>query len=66
MFVHVNVINFWTGIVWCGLWFFLVLIDFVQLTSAPYLRTLWDAIWIPFIVAVVPFFIGVSVGLKRS
>lgn len=65
MFIYFNKVSFWFGVAWCLFWFFLSLFKVGEMTSGPSLITLWDALWIPFIVSVFPFIIGMSVGLKR-
>lgn len=47
-----------------GFWIFTVATKVGQYTDGPNLITLWDAIWIPFVVAVAPIFIGYS--MKKS
>lgn len=54
------------GIAWCAFFYGVVVSKVGEMTGGPFLITWWDAIWIPFIVTVAPFFLGVSSMIKRK
>jgi len=60
--------TFILGIAWCAFFYGLLVAKVGTMTEDPYLITWWDAIWMPFVGAVMPFLIGVSsmIKLKKS
>ena len=58
--------NLCVAVGYCAFWFGLVIAKQGDMTSGPQLITWWDAIWLPFVAAVLPVLLGFSINYKRS
>ncbi len=58
-------INFIIGIAWCAFFFGMVVSDIGEVLPGSVINW-WDAVWIPLVAAVFPFFLGISVYWKKG
>ena len=60
-----NRFNFHLGVFWCVFFFILVAVSVGTLTSPSVIITWWDAIWMTFVGAIVPFLLGLLSFVKK-
>jgi len=63
---EMNKYRFWAGTGWC-LYLFCGMFSLIgEHTGGPYLITWWDMLWIPFMIGLFPFFLGMLVFYEKG